>query len=137
MMMHRTNTDNTVLIRLRKFGITMAVVLSIIGLFLLWYDRTAWIYLFGIAALFLLSALTSPRILIPIEWLWMKLGRYLGYVSTGLILTITFFLVITPIGLLGRLFGRDPLHLKFDKQSDSYWTPVDPKGPVSRPEKPY
>jgi hypothetical protein len=136
-MMHRTDTDNTLLIRLRKFGITMAIVLSIIALLLLWYDRTAWIYLLGIAALFLLSALISPRLLIPIEWFWMKLGRYLGYVTTNLILIVTFFFIVTPIGLIGRLFGRDPLHLKIDKQAKSYWTPVDPKGPLSRPEKPY
>ena len=123
--------------RLRKFGIVMALVLSLIGAVMLSSGKTVWPYLFGVAAGYLICGLLLPGLLIPVEWLWMKLAGILGYVMTRLILTVTFYLVITPIGLLRQLFGNDPLNLKIDKKEESYWIPVDPKGPVDRPEKMY
>ena len=123
--------------RLRNFGITMAVVLSIIGSVLLWNDRPACIYYFVISSLFLICGFAFPKLLYPIEWAWMKLAFILGTISTRIILTIVFYLAVTPIGLLRRLFSKDPLDMKIDKNAKSYWKPVDPKGPKSRPYKPY
>ena len=58
-------------------------------------------------------------------------------VMTTVILVLTFVLAILPAGLLQRLFRRDMLGLKFDAKRDSYWAPVEPDGPWSRPDKPY
>lgn len=115
----------------------MAFVSLLIGTVLLLYDRPAWPYILAVAAFFLGCGLLFPRLLIPVEWLWMKLAFILGYIMTRIILTVAFYLVITPIGLLRQLFGKDPLKLKLDKKVESYWTPVDPEGPVNRPEKMY
>jgi len=123
--------------RLRNFGITMAAVLTIIASILLWNDKPAFLYLFATSAVFLLSSLLYPKLLKPIESIWMKFASILGYVMTGVILTIVYYLAVTPIGLLRRLFSKDPLGLKIDKSAKSYWRPVDPKGPKSRPYKPY
>ena len=122
---------------LRNFGIIMAVVLSIIGSVLLGHDIPACIYLFTISGIFLVSGLAFPKLLYPIEWGWMKLANILGYIMTRVILTITFYLIITPIGLLRQLFSKDPLDIKIDKSAESYWKPVDPEGPKTRPYKPY
>ncbi len=123
--------------RLRNFGITMAVVLTIIGSVLLWNDKPAWLYFYAIAFVFLISGLAFPKLLYPVEFVWMKLAFILGYIMTRIILTIVFYLAVTPIGLLRRLFSKDPLEMKIDKNAESYWKPVDPKGPKSRPYKPY
>lgn len=123
--------------RLRKFGITMAVVLLIIGSVLLLQDRAVYLYFYMAGGFFLLSGILVPNILYPIEWIWMKLAFIFGYIMTRIILTIVYYLAVTAIGLIRRIFSRDPLDMKIDKSSDSYWQPVDPKGPVSRPYKPY
>jgi hypothetical protein len=123
--------------RLRSFGIIMAVVLSLIASVLLWNDRPVCMYLFVISSLFLISGIAFPRLLKPIEFVWMKLAFILGYIMTRIILTIVFYLAVTPVGLLRQLFSKDPLDMKIDKDAASYWKPVDPKGPKSRPYKPY
>jgi hypothetical protein len=135
------NTDNNIANkdrrRLRNFGIVMAVVLSIIGSVLLWNDNPAGINIIIIAGVFLFCGFAFPVLLYPIEWLWMKLAAALGYIMTRLILIIVYYLVVTSIGLLRQLFSKDPLEIKFNKEAESYWKPVDPKGSKSRPYKPY
>jgi hypothetical protein len=122
---------------LRKFGITMCVALAIFGGLALWRDKASSLYLFGASAFFLVCAVILPRALVPIEWAWMKFGHYMGLVMTTVLLTLTFYLMITPLGLLMRLFGKDLLERKFDKNAKSYWYPVETDGPCSRPDKPY
>ena len=122
---------------LRKFGLTMAVPLLAIGALLLWRERSLWPYLMALAGLFALSALLCPRVLSPVERGWTAFGHGMSVVVTHVILTLTFYLVITPVGLLMRIVGRDPMNRKFDPDARSYWTPIDPDGSVSRPDKPF
>ena len=122
---------------LRKFGITIGIAFAILGALFLWRGKAAWIYLEASAALFLICGLIFPKILQPIEFIWMKFAYYLGIVVTHVLVTLTFFLIITPLGLLLRLLGKDLLQMKFDKKISSYWIPSDPKGPASRPDRPY
>jgi hypothetical protein len=56
-------------------------------------------------------------------WGWMVFAMALGFVNTRILLTLFFYLVLTPIGLLLRLFGKDPLHLSLDSKAKTYWTP--------------
>jgi hypothetical protein len=122
---------------LRKFGLTIGVAFAIFGGLLFWRDKPFWIYLEFVAAAFILAALLVPGLLRPVERIWMKVAHILGIVMTHIILTLAYFLVITPIGLIMRLFGRDPMRRKFDRSASSYWIPVDHDGPTSRPDKPY
>ena len=124
-------------VELRKFGLTMAIAFAAIGGFMLWRDKPAWMYLFAIAGFFLVFGLTLPRLLAPIEWAWMKFAYALSFVMTYVLITLIFYVAITPIGLVMRLLGKDPLALKFDKNAKSYWVPVDPNGPCSRLDTPY
>ena len=67
----------------------------------------------------------------------MAFARVLGVVMTTVILTLTYFLAITPMGLLVRALGKDLLGMRGDPTVESYWVPVEPDGPASRPDKPY
>jgi hypothetical protein len=122
---------------LRNFGLVMAGALAVIGALTFWRGQNLWAVLWGLAGLFLVGGLVWPRGLAPVEWLWMKVAHYMGQFMTRVILILTFYLIMTPLGLLKRLFGKDTLNLKFEKSGSTYWTPVDPKGPSSRPDKPY
>ena len=122
---------------LRKFGLVMTVPLVIIGALLIWKGRPAAPYFLGAAGFFFITGLLIPKVLTPIEIAWMALAKVLSIVVTNILLTLTFFLVITPIGLLMRLLGKDLLKLKFPGNLKSYWIKVEADGPGSRPDKPY
>lgn len=122
---------------LRQFGLIMCAGCAVIGGILLWHGKPAAPYLLSVAGLFLVTGLVLPTVLRPFEWLWMKLALVLGHVMTFVVLTLTFYLVITPLGLLMRLLGKRPLALGFDHERSSFWEPVDADGPWGRPDKPF
>ena len=123
---------------LRSFGLVMTTAFGIIAGLLYWKGGETAAYLFaGLAALFLLPALLFPAVLRIPEKLWMKLAYYLSIVSSTILLGITFYLVLTPIGLVMRMFGKDLLALKRKDMGESYWVPVEKEGPASRPFKPF
>jgi len=78
--------------------------------------------LFVIAALFAVAALVAPRALGPVYRVWMAVGEVLAWINTRIILTLVFFLVVTPTGLVMRLFGRSPLERR--RSGTSYWDDV-------------
>ena len=122
---------------LRKFGITIGIALAVLGGIAWWRDAGAAPYLLGVAGAFAVLGLVLPRALAPIEYLWMKLALVLSYVMTRVILTLAFYLAITPTGLLLRLMRKDLLTLKIDRAAPSYWVRVEQDGSQSRHDKPY
>ena len=122
---------------LREFGLVMAAAFLVIGALFLWREKAVWPYLFGLSGFFLAFGLIFPRALGPIEWAWMKLAHVLGTVMTVVLLTLTFYLVITPLGLVARLFGKDSLAVRPKSARATYWIRVERDGPASRPDKPY
>ena len=108
---------------LRKFGITIAFALSVIGIFIFWKGsvKATAFWLWGVAALFLLSGLIIPNILTWFYQFWMGLAFTLGWFMTRLLLGIMYYLIFTPVGLSIRLFGGDLLKKKMNKSSTSYW----------------
>jgi hypothetical protein len=121
----------------RRFGFVMAAAFAVLAALLLWKHRPAGPYLLALTAVFALLAAAAPRVLEPIEVAWMKLAGWLSIVMTFVVLTLAFFLVVTPLGLVRRLFGADSLHLKLDRSAATYWVPVEPDGPGSRHDRPY
>jgi hypothetical protein len=122
---------------LRMFGLLMASPLAGLGALLVWRSRAAGPWLLGLAAVFALLALLHPRPLAPVRKAWMRMAQVLSSVMTTVLLILTFFLVLTPIGLLVRAMRKDLLHLRINKGIDSYWVPVEREGPASRPNEPY
>jgi hypothetical protein len=133
MSMHGPRTTRD----LRRFGLALGSGLTLMGGFLTWRDRAAGPYLLGIAAALLVCGALFPRVLAPLERIFAKVAHLVTTGLTYVILVIAFFLVIFPIGLLVRLLGKDLLEMKPAPDRRSFWEPVDPEGPTSRPDKPY
>ncbi|MCC6396552.1 MAG: hypothetical protein IT282_05995 [Bacteroidetes bacterium] len=106
---------------LRKFGITFCVILGAISAYL-WYRQNGfWPWCAGAGMLFLAAGLLTPQLLRPIFSVWMKLAFVLAWINTRLILGVFFYLVLTPTGLLMRLFGKPLLDVSFDRAGITYW----------------
>lgn len=114
---------------LRKFGITVGFVIGIIGGVLLLRGKDFYLYFFIVSIILVISGLLFPRLLLPIQKAWMTIAVVIGWFMTRLILSILFFLVFTPIGLIARLLGKEFLELNIDRSRDSYW--------IYREEKPF
>lgn len=115
----------------RAFGFVFAAVFLIIALYPLLHASGIRIWAVVISGLFLLLATLVPQVLAPANRLWTRFGLLLHNIVSPLALGILFFLVVTPTGLLMRLFGKDPLRLRFDPAADSYWIKRDPPGPAA------
>lgn len=108
---------------LRKFGITVGIVLGLLGGLFFWRGRDYYFYFLILSEALLLLGLVVPILLKPIHKVWMTLALLLGWLMTRVILSVLFYLVVTLIGLLLRLLGKDVLELKFKRNGDSYWIP--------------
>lgn len=106
----------------RKFGILMAVVLTLIGLFLLYKEVTFWYVLPALGGVLLIGGYTGYPVVRPVYLAWMKFAFVLGWINTRLLLGLFFYLILTPIGLMMRLFGKDFLDEKIERDRASYWT---------------
>lgn len=105
----------------RKFGVTMGLILTLIGFFLLWKKNDYFEYVFLTAAFFFISGLLLPFLLKPVFKGWMALSVVMGYIMTRVIMVIIFYLMVTPIGLIASLTGKKFLDMKIDKSAKSYW----------------
>jgi Saxitoxin biosynthesis operon protein SxtJ len=106
---------------LRKFGLTVGTVLLLVGILLYITGKSSSVIFGGAGALLILIGLILPGILKPLNKFWMILAILLGWVMSRVILIILFYLIITPIGFLLKIVGKDPLKLKMGKTSSSYW----------------
>jgi hypothetical protein len=122
---------------LRRFGLALGAGLSVLGSILLWRDKPVAPWILGVAATLLLLAILRPRVLWPLEKVFARVARVVTAALTYLVLTLTFILIITPIGLVMRLLGKDLLALKNAPDQPSFWVEVEPDGPTTRPDKPY
>ncbi len=106
---------------LRRFAFTIGAVLVSLGSFMLWRHRTAGGPLLFLALLLLAAAIAAPGSLRFVYRPWMMLALLLGSIASRIILTLAFFLVVTPIGLLQRLFGKRGLELDLRPGQTTYW----------------
>jgi hypothetical protein len=106
---------------LRKFGLLVGGVAMLIGLVLLLRHKTNYPYLFWPGAILIAFGAVWPRALKYSYIAWMTMAFALGFVMSQVILTLFFFLLVTPIGLVARLFGKDFLNRKLDLQATTYW----------------
>jgi len=108
--------------QIRTFGITLTLVLIAIG-FVQFLKGNIITYkcLFGAALVILIMTLLIPIMIKPLYIGALYLSHALGWFNTRLILGILFYLIFTPIAIVFRIIGRDPLERKFDKNAPSYW----------------
>ena len=123
---------------LRSFGFVMAGAFAVIAILLFWKQRAAAPWMAGGVALFGGLGLIAPVILKPIYIVWMTFAHYLSFVMTYVILTVFFYIVLTPVGLLMRVFGKDLLAKKFPGGKETYWVPSESyPDDIERYSKPY
>ena len=113
----------------RSFGLVFAGFFAILGALSLWRHSQTWHYTLPLAAVFLVVALTYPRVLGPLNRLWLKFGLLLYKVMNPIVLGLLFFVTIMPIGLVMRAMGKDFLRLKREPDAKSYWIARTPPGP--------
>jgi hypothetical protein len=105
----------------RSFGLVFFVVFLLIAIYPLTNNEEIRIWSIILSLIFLILGLLKSKFLYPLNILWFKFGVFLGKIVSPIIMSIIFFLVVTPIGLLMRLFGKDILHLKLNKKKRTYW----------------
>ncbi len=106
---------------LKKFGYVIAVACCIPGSYFLWRENGIYVYFFIAAAALIGSAVLYPKLLLPLHKVWMGIAMIIGMIMSFIILILLFHLVITPIGLISRLMGKDFLDMKINKDTSSYW----------------
>jgi len=104
----------------KSFGVLFFIVFLLIALWPLVKGDSLRIWSLLIAIIFLVLGLLNSKILNPFKRIWIKFGEILGKMIAPLVLSIVYFIVITPIGLFLRIFGKDLLGIKFLKKK-SYW----------------
>jgi len=119
---------------LRNFGLLVGAVLVALGLLFLIRGKARYPYFIAPGILLLLFGAVFPRALKYFYFAWMSLAIVFGFIVSTLILTLFFILVITPIGLAARLFGKDFLRLKLDRRESTYWISRKSRPPRSRAE---
>ena len=105
----------------RSFGILFFIVFLGFGLWPLTKEMSPNVYLIIISVIFLTLGLLNSKLLSPLNEIWIKFGEILGRIIAPLIMALVYFLILTPISLLVRAFGKDLLGLKYLKQQNSYW----------------
>ncbi len=113
----------------RAFGFVFAAVFVAIALWPLWESGKIRIWAAAIAVAFFAAAIFAPGALAPLNRLWFRFGLMLHKIVSPLVMGILFFTTVTPIAILMRLAGKDPLRLKFDREARSYWIARVPPGP--------
>tara|TARA_B100000902_G_scaffold376262_1_gene407131 strand:+ start:25 stop:408 length:384 start_codon:yes stop_codon:yes gene_type:complete len=113
----------------RSFGIVFFIVFFLISLYPLIHNEEIRIWSLTISIIFLILGLINSRILTPLNKLWFKFGIFLGKIVSPIIMGIIFFFVVTPIGFMMRILGKDVLNLKFNANK-SYW--IEKTGPNSK-----
>ena len=113
----------------RSFGIVFFIVFLLISIYPAINDKDIRVWSLIVSSIFLILGLINSNILTPLNKIWFKFGILLGSFVSPIVMGIVFFLVVTPISLLMRLFGKDVLKLK-KNNSKSYW--IEKSGPKSR-----
>jgi len=105
----------------RSFGLLFFVVFLIIGLWPLKNGDNFNFYFIVVSAIFLTLGLINSKLLSPLNKLWIKIGEILGIIIAPIVMGLIYFIILTPISFIVRIFGKDLLGLTFLKKKESYW----------------
>ena len=111
----KTNSSN------RSFGILFFILFLVLSLWPLKNNESLNIYLLVISLVFFILGIKNSKLLSPLNKLWIKFGEILGAIIAPIVMALVYFVILTPVSLIVRLFGKDLLGLKVLKEKDSYW----------------
>ncbi len=104
----------------RSFGILFSVVFAIIAFWPIISGDPLRLWSIPISVIFLVLGLLNSKLLNPLNKVWVKFGELLGRIIAPIVMSIIYFIIVTPIGLFMRLIGKDLLNIKFSK-ANTYW----------------
>ena len=113
----------------RSFGIVFFIFFLILALYPLFNNEDLKLWSLIISIIFLILGLLNSKVLTPLNRIWFKFGIILGKIVSPFVMGIIYFLIVTPIGLIMRLFRKDLLNLKYDNKN-TYW--IEKTGPKSK-----
>jgi hypothetical protein len=110
--------------QLRSFGLIVGGGFAVVALWpLIFRGQPPRPWALGLAAVLAVAALAAPSALGPVHRVWMTIGETLGWVNSRVILTLVYYVVIVPIGLIRRLGGHDPMRRRFEPDAATYRIP--------------
>ena len=116
----------------KSFGIVFSIFFLLISVYLLLNNNPIYYWSLFVSFIFLVLGLMNSKILSPLNLLWFKFGILLGKIVAPIIMGVIFFLVVTPISIILKIFGKDVLNLKFNNNK-TYW--IEKNGPKSNMKK--
>ena len=105
----------------RSFGILFFIVFLIFGVWPLKNGENLNYYFIIFSGIFLLLGLLNSKLLSPLNKIWIKFGEILGVIIAPIIMALVYFVILTPVSLVVRVFGKDLLGLKFMNKQQTYW----------------
>ena len=105
----------------RSFGILFFIVFLIFGVWPLKNGENLNYYFIIFSGIFLILGLLNSKLLSPLNKIWIKFGEILGVIIAPIIMALVYFVILTPVSLVVRVFGKDILGLKFINKQQTYW----------------
>ena len=118
-MINEINKITTNKSELRKFGLIIGSLLCFIAYYLFFIENELHQIFLSIGLFAMIVGLLFPLLIKPFYFIWMTLATIIGWVMTQFILCLLFYAIITPIGLLLKLFGKNPLDLDINSGENS------------------
>lgn len=115
----------------KSFGLVFTGVFVVVALLPLFAERPARLWALIVAAAFGILAFVAPRLLAPLNRIWMAFGKLPHKIVSPVVLGLLFLVAVVPTGLILRIRGLDPLRLKRDPAAKTYWLPRAPPAPNS------
>ena len=115
------------------FGITMSIFFILVGLYLFLKNSNLFHWPIILATLFFILAMFAPKYLKLLNFLWFKLGIFLSKILSPIIMFLIFFLILSPIAIITRIFKRDLINQNFEKTKKTYW--INRKIPIGSMDK--
>jgi len=107
--------------QLREFGLLVGGILLLLGGVALWRHKGIYPYFLSIGSILFVLGAVFPAPLKPFQKTWMAFSLVLGFFMSRIILTVLFYFILTPLGLIRRMTGADILDEKIDRSKNSYW----------------
>jgi hypothetical protein len=105
----------------RMFGLVFTAFFAIVGLLPLRKGLPIRLWAIALSAVFAVAALALPSLLKPLNKAWTRLALLLQKITNPIVMGILFYIVLTPMALLSRLMGKDPMRRHFNPNADTYW----------------
>ena len=105
----------------KSFGLLFFVVFLILALWPLKNGSNINLYFIITSTIFLILGLINSKLLSPLNKSWIKLGEILGMIIAPIVMALVYFVILTPVSFIVRIFGKDLLSLKLLKEKETYW----------------